>query len=231
MAISDSKNIFARLKKYTVDWFGTDSPLLDCIYDGFAAGFSYINDLIVYVKKQLRIKTATDTNLDLISQDFFGGLLPRNKGESDERYRSRILINLLRERATREGMRKIIFFLTGINPIIIEPWRGADCGYYNVPSKLAYDTVGRYGSNNFPYQAFIIVFRKLVNGAARFGAYNQVYWGYNVIPPPKMRVKNGYVSDSMWDSYVTAHDIYFAVRTTRMNSTKIWVKIVDLEVA
>ena len=231
MATGDAQNIFSRLKHYTVNWFGTESPLLDCIYDGFAASYSFIYYVIDYVKKQTRIKTETDANLDLIAKDFFGDWLKRYPKESDNSFRNRILMNLLREKATREGMRKILFLLTGIEPIIIEPWRGQDCGYYNVPSTLAYDTVGRYGSNLFAYQAFIIVFRKIVNGASNYGAYNQVYWGYNVVPPPKMLVKNGYVSPTMWDSYVTDRDIYFAIKTTRMNSTRIWVMIIDKEVA
>lgn len=230
MSIGDSQNIFSRLKKYTVNWFGDVPLLLDSLYDGFAASYNYLYELIGYVRQQLRIKTATDDNLDLIAEDFFGDWLKRFSKEPDNAFRNRILLNLLREKATREAMRNVLFLLTGIEPTIIEPWRGQDNGYYDVPSTLAYDTVGHYGCMTCPYEAFIIVYRKLINGAANFGAYDQVFWGYDVVPPPDMLVKNGYVDSSLYDSYITNRDIYFAVESTRPNSTKIWVMIIDLEV-
>ena len=233
MAIGDFDDIILRFNAYLVKWFGKDPPLVDSIIEGYAEIMAFLYASYAYVKEPTRIKTATDDNLDAISFDFFGGELPRKGGETDTHYRNRILIYLLREKATREGMRKILLQLTGFEPIIIEPFRPLDTGAYNEPHTLSYNTAGVYSSMNFAYQAFITVFRPLINGLGNFAALNVTNHGYNVVQSPTKTnpVLNAYGSLALMEGYVTNADIYNAVETTRMNSTRIWVEIVDKEVA
>ena len=232
MAIGDFDDIILRFNAYLVDWFGDAPPLVDSIIEGYANIWAFLYASYIYVKKQTRIKTATDDNLDKISQDFFGGELPRKGNESDTHYRNRILVNLLRERATREGMRSILKIITGFEPIIIEPFRPLDTGAYNEPHTLGYNVAGRYSSMNYAYQAFIIVFRPFINGLGKFGALGVTNHGYNVVqsPTPANPIINAYGSLALLDDYVTDADIYHIVEVTRMNSTRIWVKIIEKEV-
>lgn len=233
MAIGDFDDIILRFNAYLVDWFGDAPPLVDSIIEGYADIMAFLYASYAYVKKQTRIKTATDTNLDAISIDFFGGALPRKGGESDDHYRTRILWNLLREKATREGMRSILKLLTGFEPIIIEPSRPLDMGAYNEPHTLGYNVAGHYSLVNRKYQAYIIVFRPFINGMVNFAGLNVTDHGYNVVQSPTEinPVLNAYGAISLMDGYVSDEDIYNAVETTRMNSTRIWVKIIDKEVA
>jgi hypothetical protein len=84
----------------------------------------------MYAKAQLRIATASDGFLDVISADFFGTTLPRKTNESDAAFRNRIIINLFRERATRKAVTQVLTTLTGRAPLIVEPSRPADTGAY-----------------------------------------------------------------------------------------------------
>jgi len=232
MALGDFNDIIMRFNVYLVDWFGDEPPVVDSIIEGYAEIWAWLYVQYLYVKNQTRIKTATDVYLDSISQDFFGGELPRKAGESDGNFRIRILLNLFRERATREGMRKVLFDLTGFEPIIIEPYRPQDTGAYNVASTMGYNIAGRYSGSGLQYQAFVIVFRPILNGLANFAALNVPTSGYNVVqlPAENNPTKNVYGSISLIESYVTDADIYHAVATTRMNSTRIWVRIDDKEI-
>lgn len=232
MAIGDFDDITLRFNEYLVGWFGDSPPVVDSIIEGYAEVWAWFYVQYIYLKNQTRIKTATDVYLDLISIDFFGTELPRKHEESDGNFRIRILLNLFRERATREGMRKVLFDLTGFEPIIIEPYRPQDTGAYNVASTMGYNIAGRYSGAGLQYQAFIIVFRPILNGAGNFAALNVTNNGYNVVQSPTKENPDliAYCSKSLLESYVTNADIYHAVAITRMNSTRIWVKIEDKDI-
>src|SRR5947207_74321 len=131
MAVGDQQNMLQRLKALIpATWFGDTSPLLDALLNGLAKAASFSYSLILYATLQTRIKTATDGWLDMISADFFGSSLPRKANQSDASFRNRIVINLFRERATRNAVVKVLTDLTGRAPIIIEPQRPADTGAY-----------------------------------------------------------------------------------------------------
>lgn len=232
MTIGGFDDIILRFNDYLVGWFGDSPSVVDSIIEGYAEVWAWFYIQYVYLRKQTRIKTATDVYLDLISSDFFGTELPRKNNESDGNFRIRILLNLFREKATREGMRKVLFDLTGFEPIIIEPYRPQDTGAYNVASTMGYNIAGRYSGAGLQYQAFIIVFRPILNGVGRFAGLNVTNHGYNVVQSPTEvnPVLNAYGSISLIESFVTDADIYHAVAITRMNSTRIWVKIVDKEI-
>lgn len=230
--LGDFNDIILRFNTYLVRWFGDEPPVVDSIIEGYAEVWAWFYLQYTYLRKQTRIKTATDVYLDLVSQDFFGEELPRKNNESDGNFRIRLLLNLFREKATREGMRKVLYDLTGFEPIIIEPYRPLDTGAYNVATTMGYNVAGRYSGANLQYQAYIIVFRPLFNGVGNFAALNVTNHGYNVVQSPTEvnPVLNAYGAVSLLDSYVTDADIYHAVATTRMNSTRIWVKIVDKDI-
>ena len=153
----DQEDQARRIRDLIPSWFADSNPLLDAILWGWGKAKAHVYALIMYVRLQMRVQTATDGNLDMIAADFFGDELQRYPGQSDDDYRVRIMASLLRERNTRAGIRKILLDLTGNEPIIVEPWRPADTGGYGVA--CGYGVAGAYGSMRLPYQAFITVER------------------------------------------------------------------------
>jgi len=77
--------------------------------------------------------------------------LPRNPGEPDTAFRTRIQARIFLEKGTRNGMIKALTLLTGRAPKIFEPARPLDTGAYNA-GILAYGAAGGYGSLQLPYQ-------------------------------------------------------------------------------
>jgi hypothetical protein len=189
MAIGDQTDIYNRLISQLPNWFGSNHPILDALlqaYIGYNQDASQVTTMYfhynyqyLYAKLQMRIQTATDINLDLISQDYLGDTLPRKTNENDDTYRKRILANVVRPRATRQAMMQALKVLTGYDPIIIEPWNGNDHGYYNQPSTLAYNILGGYGSGSSPYQAWIYVKLNAFSGMANYPGYNIPRLAYN----------------------------------------------------
>jgi hypothetical protein len=131
MATGDQTDIVARLTKLLpYSWFESAFAIRDAIAEGMANAHAYAYSLLMYVKQQTRILTASDGFLDAIAQDFFGSALTRATNQSDASFRARIIINIFRERATRNAIIKVLQDLTGRTPIIIEPQRPADTGTY-----------------------------------------------------------------------------------------------------
>ncbi|MFN3886151.1 MAG: hypothetical protein ACK4MG_04260 [Aquabacterium sp.] len=126
----DQADMLSRLKAVLPRWFPDASPILDAVLAGWASAHAAVYDLIRFGELQARIRTATDGWLDMIASDFFGNTLVRAVGQSDRSFRNRILVNLLRERATRNALRQVLLDVTGREPVIIEPTRPADCGGY-----------------------------------------------------------------------------------------------------
>lgn len=113
-------------------WIGSPSPVIDTILWGIAAVLSYLYGLIAYARLQTRIHTATDGFLDLIAIDFYGpGGLPRQAGESDSSYRTRILAGLFPPANTKIAIIAALTKLTGKTPRLVEPWNPSDTGVIN----------------------------------------------------------------------------------------------------
>ncbi|HHW4679688.1 MAG TPA: hypothetical protein ACQGQH_09730 [Xylella sp.] len=142
--------MFGRIKALMPRWFSDSTPVLDALLRGFAYAQSFVHGLIVYAALQTRIKTATDGWLDIIATDFFGSSLRRKSGQSDASFRNRLLIHLFRERATRNGLVKVLTDLTGRTPVIFEPQRPLDTGSYGGPL-IGYGQAGGYGSMRLPF--------------------------------------------------------------------------------
>lgn len=221
MATGDRKDVFSRLKGLLPSrWFGssTDSvPYIDAVLTGIGNALSFIYALYGFAKLQTRILTATGGWLDVISADFYGAALPRQTGETDASFRSRILANLFREKGTRHAIVLTLTQLTGRPPIIIEPTRPADCGGYGAPN-CGYGVAGAYGSLQLPYQAFIIAFRPFsAEGLAGMGGYGTPAAGYSVA--------GGYSSLSLITAGVSDAAIFAAVDAVKPAGTIAWVRI------
>lgn len=222
MMTGDQDDVFRRLKMVIPPWFGDSTPILDALLTGVAYALSFVYSLWAYAKLQTRIKTATDGWLDMIAADFFGTMLLRSLGQSDDSFRNRILINLFRERATRPAMVKVLQEITGRTPIIFEPNRPLDTGAMNAPKSPGYCGVARMGSMAVPYTAMITAFRPQATGVAAGGAFCRA---------PKVSALNtpratSYTSSlSLVNQSASDADIYAAVAAVKPVGTVMWVAI------
>lgn len=191
--------------------------LIDALLWGLAWMLAFAYSLLLYIKQQTRIATASDGNLDMIAGDFFGLGLQRNANESDSSYRSRIQVQMFRARATRPALASILYQLTGSEPVIIEPQRPADCGGYGVPV-LGYGVAGRYGSLLCPFQAFVEVHSLRSVGVPNVPGYGCPQGGYGAA--------------CEWapaGSLLSLNDlnVFAAVESVRPIGTEVWVRLVD----
>lgn len=220
MATGDQQDIYHRLRGYLPRWFGDEaqSPVINALLQGLAYTGAYVYSLYAYAKLQTRILTATDGWLDMIAADFFGSALQRSANQSDASFRARIVLNLFRERATRNGMVKVLRDLTGRTPTIIEPERPADTGSYGGPL-IGYGVAGAYGSMLMPYQCFVIAYRPLGTGIPNVAGYGISTGGYG------QPSQADYASMASIQSAVTDADIYAAIEATRPVATTVWTAI------
>ncbi|CBJ38345.1 protein of unknown function [Ralstonia solanacearum CMR15] len=216
----DQSDIYGRLRSYLPRWFGdaAQSPVLNALLQGLAYTGAYVYSLYAYAKLQTRILTATDGWLDMIAADFFGTSLQRAANQSDASFRGRIILNLFRERATRNGMIKVLQDLTGRTPTIIEPTRPADTGAYGAPN-IGYSQAGAYGSLQMPYQAFVIAYRPLGTGIPSVAGYGISTGGYG------QASQADWASMSMIQNAVQDADIYAAIDATKPVGTIVWASI------
>lgn len=214
MAIGDQQDIFNRLISVLPPWFGDSTPVRDAILNAYAVTAAYNYQLYEYVKLQTRIKTATEDNLDLISQDYFGNKLPRRYGESDDTFRARILANLLPFPATRQGIATAVYTLTGRWPVITESFNISDNGALNIN---AYYNQSVYGSASYPATFWITAYRPISTGVG-FPALNNDFY-LNI---------NGYFwSPDMIGRQVTDNDIYNLIAATKAAGVTALVEILD----
>jgi hypothetical protein len=220
MAIGDQNDFTKRIKSTLPQaWFGDAStPILN----GVLAGYSWLGALMysdyTYSALQTRIKTATDDFLDLISQDFFGTTLPRNQGESDASFRNRIIVNLIRIRATRQGIINVLVDLTGRTPLIFEPQRPMDTGGYSIGG-AGYGVAGGWGSVQLTCQAFCIAYRPNQTGIPSVAGYGVSTGAYST------------ASQASWANIsqvlvqVQDAQIYAAIDNVKTAGTIIWTQI------
>ena len=221
----DQNDVFLRLKATLPRWFGDSTPILDAVLQGLAWADAFIHSLYAYVRLQTRIKTATDGWLDMVAADFFGTALLRQSNQSDASFRARIIINMLRERATRTGIVKVLEDLTGRTPLVFEPARPADTGSYGGPT-LGYGMAGGYGSLLLPFQAFVIAYRPASTGIPTVAGYGLADYGTTFGGPGGYGVGAiEYASQDMVLGAVGDADIYSAVDSVKPAATVIWTRI------
>lgn len=214
--------MIARIKAVLPDrWFGDVTPVLDAVLAGPGLAWSAVYSSVQSAMRQLRFRAAEGRWLDALGKDFFGSAFERRADEADDRFRFRLLSELMRERATRLSVRRALLDLTGREPDIFEPSHCGDTGAYASIShgggtSLAYGAAGGWGSLNHPFQVFVTAYRP-DNGVNPGG----VGWGgggYNL----------GQVSYTDMDSIrgrVTDRDINAAVRDVMPIGTLAWVRI------
>jgi hypothetical protein len=220
MAVGDLADVMQRITVLLPPWFGNgETPDVDGIIAAFAKAGNIIYTQYAYTALQTRIKTATDTNLDLIAVDFFGptGLL-RRTNESDAQYRNRILINLIRIRGTRPAIVNVLQDLTGRTPFIFEPSRPGDTGGYSVGG-VGYGAGGGWGSLEQEYQAFCIAYRPIASGVPYVGGYCSSVGAYST--PSRLQWAN----ISLLESAVPDEMIYSAIDNVKSAGTVIWTQI------
>lgn len=216
--IGDQDDMLARLKANLPPWFPSDSTIVDGALTGLAYLFAFVYSLIKYAELQTRIRTATGGWLDLIAADFFGADLLRSAGQGDTSFRTRILLNLLRERATRAALVRVLTDLTGRAPIVIEPMRPADTGGYGLGG-VGYGVGGAYGSVMLPYQCFVQAFRPASSGIPFVAGYGSPPGGYST---PSRAV---YADLEMVQGAISDADIYAAIEAVKPEGTTVWVNL------
>ncbi len=199
-----------------------NAPVLDGLLSGLAAGWSWGYQLLLYVKAQTRIATATDVWLDIIANDFFGSRLARRQGQSDGAFRSRIERELFRERGTRGAIIAVLQDLTDRTPLVFEPARSTDTGGYaslsGAGGGVGYGRAGGWGSLALPFQCFVTAYRPVGSGIAIVCGWSGTAGGYGIGALE-------YASLEMVQGQVTDDDIYAAVADVLPVATIGWTRI------
>lgn len=219
MAKGDQDDFKSRLQALLpAGWFADASPLLTGVLVAAARTLAGCHKLYRYARKQTRIATATDGWLDIAAYDFFGNTQHRPVGMTDDAFRKKILINLFRERGTRQAIIDVLEALTGNTPTVFEPQRPADTGSYGGPA-LGYGLAGGYGSLLIPYQAFVVARRPEISGLPYIAGYDTTPSGYGT---PS---RGQYVSLDMFRGAVTNAEIYAAVAAVKIEGSIVWVRL------
>jgi hypothetical protein len=107
---------------------------------GTAAVYQAIQNQINYLIAQTRIQTSTGGFLDMSSRGYFGTKWPRQAGESDQSYATRLLSKFFLPQGTYQAMIDALENLTGETPKIVRPRRPYDTGAYGEASTMAFPT-------------------------------------------------------------------------------------------
>lgn len=204
-------------------WFGEKTPILDSVLISLSAGWFQLFSLLDYVRMQTRIRTAFDGWLDLIALDYFGHRIQRRQQETDNSFRERIRIELLRDRCTRPALYDALQTLTGRPPIIFEPTNPQDTGCYGSRDSkdigtAGYCTSGRWGSLDSPFQAFVRAFRPATAGIAMINGWGGSIGAFGV-------GLSAYISSDTNLSYATDSEIRQVIIRTVPAASIIWVSI------
>jgi hypothetical protein len=223
--IGDQADMVGRLRSVLPPrWFPDSTPVLDGVLNGLAAGWAWAYGLLLYIKAQTRIATASDIWLDIIAQDLFGVGLTRRSGQSDDAFRVRITEELFRERGTRTAVIAALQDLTGRAPLVFEPARTTDTGGYgSLPGECngaAYGAAGGWGSLSLPFQCFVTAYRPLGTGVANVSGWCMSAGGYG-------QGTIEYASLDMVQGQVTDSDIYAAVADVLPAATIGWTAITN----
>lgn len=145
-------------RQWSSDTAREPGGVLHSLFKALAGPIDVLTKQVLFTFNGCRILTATEDGLDAIATDFFGNGLKRSPGESDDLYRQRIIIHLLAERVTVNGISRAIEIYTGHKPIIREPWNPAQfpCAFIDVENEYgAYWDISRTFSPELRHQIFI----------------------------------------------------------------------------
>lgn len=221
----DQQDMLSRLRTaLPMRWFPDEAAILNGLLSGLASAWSWVYDLLQYVKAQTRIETATDIWLDIIAQDYFGSRVTRRAGQSDAVFRNRVRRELFRERGTREAVISALQDLTGRAPHVFEPGRTTDtggyCSLHGAGSGMAYGVAGGWGNLDLPFQCFITAYRPTGSGIAVVSG-----WGGPTGAYGEGAIE--YASLAMVQGQITDEDIYTAVAEVLPVATIGWTRITN----
>lgn len=203
-------------------WFGPPGIAPPVLRIPMAMGgwvASWVHDLIIFVRRQSRIKTATGGWLDLIAYDFFGNRVRRKLAQTDEAFRRRILIEMFRRRNTRPAMISALKDLTGFEPRIFEPARPQDTGGIGIAGGMGIGVSGAIGTIGQPGEVYIDVYRTPEAGIANVAGIGMSVGGIGV-------ASRLVISDlSQVRGALTDEDIRAAVVATRAEGIRVWMRV------
>ncbi|MBW4024935.1 MAG: hypothetical protein HIU92_17700 [Proteobacteria bacterium] len=183
-------------------WFADKAPVLSALLGGLADVWAWLYALLAYVRLQTRIATATDGWLDLIARDYGGQAWAREKGETDDAFRTRTMRNLQRLRGTRAALVAGLTTLTGRTPKVFEPAHASDTGGLGSIG-LGWNTAGGWGSLMLPYQCFVTAYRPAGGGIANTGGWGGIGstlaiggWNTGALQYGDARLVEGQVTDA-----------------------------------
>jgi hypothetical protein len=157
MATGDTNDLKQRvIRVLPRRWWQFMAPIRDAVIGGLASQAAFSYSQIQYAIQQARIKSSTGPFLDIISQDFFGGNLPRATGETDANFLQQILANLFAPKQTRAAIIEAVEALTGGSATVVEPWNPRDWGGYGIGVN-GYGIGLGYGSLRLRNQVFVTV--------------------------------------------------------------------------
>jgi hypothetical protein len=151
----------------------------------------------------------------MAAEDYFGARIRRRAGQGDGAFRTAILRELLRERATRPALEAALRDLTGRAPRVFEPRRPADTGGWG--AGCAWGEAGGWGSVMLPRQVFVTAYRPRGEGIAGIAGWGEGgAWGGGA---------SAWAGLSMLEGQVTDQDIRESVVAVLPASTRAWVRI------
>lgn len=214
-----SADLTGRLKRVLPrGWFADQAPVLGTVLSALSAAWSGLFQLLATTQAQTRIATATGIFLDMVSQDFLGGTLPRRPAEPDDAYRARVQRSVLRTHNTRADVVGAVVTLTNRPPRIVEPARIADTGCWNSASTFAYGAAGAWGTRRLPFQLMVNAYRPVGIGVARCFGYGTPAAGYGVGAAQ-------YITPSIAASQISDADIYAGIAAVLPAATTAWVTV------
>jgi len=164
MSTGDSDDMRRRLQSLVPPgWVQRTGPVYNAVLGGIGDTLAWSYSLLLFVRDQTRIKTASGWFLDLIAWDFLGTRVLRRENELDDAWRMRFVKEIFRPRVTRAAISDAITDLVGTPPQIFEPWNTDDCGAYDVGT-LAYagslkaTTLGGYDTNLGGYDCGLLAY-------------------------------------------------------------------------
>lgn len=196
-----------------------DGGTLDAILQGMGSNLERVSEQVNYAFLGSRIQTATDTMLDLCSQDYYGDALPRNPGESDDSFRHRILAGLLVPKVTEPGLSLLITNLTGKPPRMIQPWNPVTTGaygrsYYNADSA---EIPALYAGNQLRFGGGIITSLPQVTAVGAIPV-----WGYDM--GAAYNEYTGVYWRSLAANFLRESSLFKLISDAKAMGVKIWIK-------
>jgi hypothetical protein len=184
---------------------------------------------VAYAQKTTRLATAQDVALDTWSSDLFGTSLPRQPGEPDQFFRTRLQLAVLRPALTRAALVSALTSLTGYTPRVSEPWQPGDTSAYDFRSFWDYEGAvmpngtianpSRVGTPELRYQGFVEVVRPVTAQAGQGQLYGwDLGWAWDSVYGWRDPDTSWQLGDQL---------VYTVINAIRPYGTIVWVKFVS----